>query len=92
MGCLGQSTLWTDKEQLLEDSMCSNVCFIPSFEAMKLRLSEMTSTSGLENLSVKWVITTRVNLMQSRWVVNWIFPVNRGPENHSSAKFLTEFF
>lgn len=30
--------------------------------------------------------------MQSRWAVNWIFPVNRGPENHSSAKFLIEFF
>lgn len=63
MGYLGQSTLWIDKEQLLEDSMCSNICFIPSFEAVKLGLSEMTRTSGLENLSVKWVIPTGVNLM-----------------------------
>lgn len=92
MGCLGQSTLWIAKEQLLEDSMCINICFIPSFEPVKLGLSEMTRISGLENLSAKWVITARVNLMQSRWVVNWIFPVNRGPENRSSAKFLIEFF
>lgn len=59
---------------------------------MKLRLSEITRTSGLEKLSASWVIIiTRVSLMESRWVVNGIFPGTRRPEKHSSVKFLIEF-
>lgn len=92
MGCLGQSTLCIDKEQPLEDSLCSNICFTTRSEAVKLRLSEITRTSGLEKLSASWVITiTRVNLMESRWVVNGVFPVTRRPEKHSSVKFLIKF-